>query len=170
MIRFFCFLVSITNDLYACCKSFFSFSCYSLSPLSNVLYAENEDNMLVMMGAGKFFAFTINTVIGLNNISDLTAVNNKIDNLTTLKLTHLAQVNSTPENLSTCIEDLKVGLKSTKIIIFTRPGVEPIDKPPERKYNLNDMICWLESAILACWVRTTGIANPALPDPLTQIP
>jgi hypothetical protein len=93
-----------------------------------------------------------------------------MDNLTTLKLTYLAQVNSTPENLSTCIEGLKVGLKSAKNIIFTRPAVEPIDKHPEMKYNLNDMIKWLESAVLACWARTTGIAYPDLPDPLTPIP
>jgi hypothetical protein len=56
------------------------------SPLNKVFYAENENNMFIIMGAGKIFAFTINTVIGLNNISDLTVVNNKIDNLTTLKL------------------------------------------------------------------------------------
>jgi hypothetical protein len=62
--------------------------------------------MFVIIGAGKIFAFTINTIIGLNNISDLTAVNNKINNLSTLQLKHLAQVNSMPENLSTCIENL----------------------------------------------------------------
>jgi photosystem II stability/assembly factor-like uncharacterized protein len=104
------------------------------APLNIVLFSENENNMFVIMGAGKIYAFTINIVIGLNNISDLTAVNNKIDNLTTLKLTHLAQVNSTLENLSTCIENLKVGLQSTKNIIFTRPGFEPIDKHPEKKF------------------------------------
>jgi hypothetical protein len=127
------------------------------TPLNKILFSENENNMFVIMGGGKIFTFTISTVIGLNNISDLTAVNNKINNLTTLKLIYLAQVNSTPDNLSTCIEGLK---------IFTRPA---IDKNPETKYNLNDMIKWLESAILACWARAKGIGDVSLPDPLTPI-
>jgi hypothetical protein len=142
------------------------------APLSKVLFSENENNMFAIIGGGKIHALTLNTVIGLNNISDLTAVNNKIDNLTTLKIKHLAQVNSTPENLSTCIENLKVNLQSTKNIIFIRPGFEPIDnKHPEMKYNLNDMICWLESAVLAIWAKIThGMTDVSLPDPLTQIP
>jgi hypothetical protein len=123
------------------CHNWFTQTIDFSSPLNKILFSENENNMFVIMGGGKFFAFTINTVIGLNNISDLTAVNNKINNLTTLKLTHLAQVNNTPENLSSCIEDLKVSLKSTKNIIFTRPAFEPIDKHPEKYYNLNDMVC-----------------------------
>jgi hypothetical protein len=111
--------ILISDDCYNWTKQTINFS----SPLNKVLFAENEDNMFVIIGAGKIFAFTINIVISIAGLSDLTAVNNKIDNLTTLKLTHLAQVNSTPENLSTCIENLK---------IFTRPAVEPIDKHPEK--------------------------------------
>jgi hypothetical protein len=78
-------------------------------------------------------------VIGLNNISDLTAVNNKIDNLTILKLKHLAQVNSTPENLSTCIEGLKAGLNIENATY--KRGIDG------KKYKLGDMLSWLDTAV-----------------------
>jgi hypothetical protein len=136
------------------------------APLSNVLFSENENNMFVMMGAGKFYAFTINTVIGLNNISDLTTIHNKIDNLTTLKLTHLAQINSTPENLSTCIEGLKEGLKSlnkSENMTITRP----LDG---KKYKLEDMINFFDAAVLAIWMKINGMPNinslPTQPTPI----
>jgi hypothetical protein len=126
-------------DSYSWTKQTIDFS----SPLSRVLYAENENNMFVIMGAGKTFAFTINTVIGLNNISDLNTVHNKIDNLTTLKLTHLAQVNSTPENLSTCIEGLKEGLKSggninLENVIYTRKNIGTGRDP--QKFKLSEIL------------------------------
>jgi hypothetical protein len=71
----------------------------------------------------------------LNNISDLTAVNNKINNLSTLQLKHLAQVNSTPENLSTCIESLKEGL-NIENVTYTR-GIDG------KKYKLSHMLGWM---------------------------
>jgi hypothetical protein len=49
--------------------------------LSNVLFVENEDNMFVIMGAGKIFTLTINTVISIAGLSDLTTMNQRINTL-----------------------------------------------------------------------------------------
>jgi hypothetical protein len=118
------------------------------SPLNKLLFAENENNMFVIMEAGKIFTFTINTVIGLNNISDLTAVNNKIDNLTTLKLKHLATVSNTPENLSTCIEGLKKGLEGlnkAENLTYTRTNIGTQKNP--QKLNLAEILNWMDKTL-----------------------
>jgi hypothetical protein len=132
------------------------------SPLNRILFAENENNMFVMMGAGKIFAFTINTVIGFNSISDLTTVNNKIDNLTTLKLKHLATVSSTPENLSTCKEGLKEGLKDhNKAENLTYTHTNGIDS---QKFNLNDILNYFDKTLEQLSIRfSVNYDNPPTP-------
>jgi hypothetical protein len=141
-------------DSYTWTKQTIDFS----SPLNKVLYAENENNMFVIMGVGKIFAFTINTVIGLNNISDLTAVNNKIDNLTTLKLKHLATVSSKAENLSTCIEGLK-GLNKAENLTYTRTNIGTQKNP--QKFNLGEILNWMDKTLeQLCYPIGSAVRQP----------
>jgi outer membrane murein-binding lipoprotein Lpp len=96
------------------------------SPLSKVLYAENENNVFVIMGGGKFFTFTINTVISIAGLSDLMSMNQRINTL-----------DSSVQNLNTSIQNL-----SAENITYTRSNAGT-NKGPQN-FNLNDRVITLK--------------------------
>jgi hypothetical protein len=84
---------NVLTDLYGHINNIFDSPSFSAGPISasNVELPRLPPNQAMSMGLDNY----------------LTDIHNKIDNLSSFQLKHVA--NGTLENLSTCIEDLKLG-------------------------------------------------------------